>query len=262
MRIALGLAYDGSAFEGWQSQPSGRTVQDRLEYALSAVAAAPVRVAAAGRTDTGVHACAQVCHFDTDVARPTTAWVRGTNAHLPDSVAVQWAVEVDEHFHARFSAVARTYVYVLYNHPVRPALFAHQVGWFHAPLDVAAMRRAASLLLGQHDFSAFRSSECQAAHPVRVMEQAEVRAQGPYIVFRFTANAFLHHMIRNIVGSLAYVGKGAQAPDWIEALLQARDRSAAAPTFSPAGLYLTDVRYPDTWRLPAFAPMIPPLPTN
>lgn len=259
MRIALGLSYDGAGFEGWQSQPSGNTVQDRLEAALSTVAASPVRVIAAGRTDTGVHAAAQVCHFDTDVARPATAWVRGTNAHLPDGIAVQWATAIDESFHARFSAIARSYVYVLYNRPVRSALYAREVGWFHHPLDVESMQRAASLLLGEQDFSAFRSSECQAAHPVRVMERVEVRAYGAYIVFRFTANAFLHHMIRNIVGSLVYVGKGAQRPEWIAELLRAKDRHAAAPTFSPAGLYLADVRYPDTWRLPAFAPMILPL---
>ena len=258
MRIALGISYDGAPYEGWQPQPSGDPVQDRLEAALAAIAGQPVRVIAAGRTDTGVHAAAQVCHFDTDVARPLTAWVRGTNAHLPESIAVQWAAEVDDAFHARFSAIARTYIYVLYNHPVRPALYARQVGWFHLPLDVEAMQRAASLLLGEHDFSAFRSAECQAAHPVRILTEATVRAQGPYIVFRFTANAFLHHMVRNIVGSLVYVGKGAHAPEWMAELLAGRDRSAAAPTFSPAGLYLADVRYPDTWRLPAFAPMILP----
>src|SRR5690606_23802308 len=146
-----------------------------------------------------------------------------------------------------------------YNHPVRPALYARQVGWFHRPLDVEAMQRAADFILGEHDFSAFRSSECQAAHPVRVMEQATVTARGPYLVFRFTANAFLHHMVRNLVGSLVYVGKGAQPPEWLGVLLTQRDRSAAAPTFSPAGLYLAKVRYPDKWRLPAFAPMILPL---
>jgi len=259
LRIALGLSYDGAPFAGWQSQPAGNTVQDRLEAALAAVADGPVRVVAAGRTDAGVHAAAQVCHFDTMAERPLSAWVRGTNAHLPESVAVQWACEVDEDFHARFSAVARTYVYVLYNHPVRPALHARQVGWFHRPLDVVAMQRAAKLLLGEHDFSAFRSAECQAAHPVRVMQAVNVSTHGPYVVFRFTANAFLHHMVRNLVGSLVYVGKGAQPPEWMRELLAQRDRSAAAPTFSPAGLYLTEVRYPDTWRLPAFAPMILPL---
>lgn len=262
MRIALGLSYNGAGFEGWQSQPSRNTVQDRLEAALGSVADAPVRVVAAGRTDTGVHASAQVCHFDVQATRPVTAWIRGTNAYLPASIAVQWATDIDEAFHARFSAVARSYVYVLYNHSVRPALFANQVGWFHQPLDVTAMQRAASLLIGKHDFSVFRSSECQAAHPVRIMERCELQKHDNYIVFRFTANAFLHHMIRNIVGSLVYVGKGAQRPEWFEELLQARDRRVAAPTFSSAGLYLADVRYPDEWHLPGFAPMMPPLPTS
>ncbi|HKY01123.1 MAG TPA: tRNA pseudouridine(38-40) synthase TruA [Burkholderiales bacterium] len=256
-RIAIGLCYDGSAFEGWQSQASRNTVQDHLEAALSAVAAEPVRVQAAGRTDAGVHAAAQVVHFDVNVERPDSAWVRGTNANLPGGIAVQWACEVDEGFNARFSATGRSYTYVLYDQPVRPALYAKQVGWFHLPLDVEAMQRAAALLAGERDFTTFRSAECQAKHPVRTMDYAEVERRGPYVLFRFGANGFLHHMVRNLVGSLVYVGKGAHPPEWISELLEARDRAQAAPTFSPAGLYLSGVRYPDTWQLPGFVPMIP-----
>lgn len=258
-RIALGLRYDGAAYEGWQSQPSGNTVQDRLEAALGAIAAAPVRVVAAGRTDTGVHAAGQVCHFDVEAARPMTAWVRGANAHLPADIAVQWACATRADFHARFCAIERSYVYVLCNEPVRPALFAHQVGWFHRPLDVEAMRHAAAQLLGEHDFSAFRSAECQAAHPVRTLRALDIEQRRGCIVFRFTANAFLHHMVRNLVGALIHVGKGAQPPQWLGEVLAARDRTLSAPTFSPAGLYLARVQYAQTWRLPAFPPMILPL---
>lgn len=260
MRIALGLAYDGGRFEGWQSQPSRNTVQDALEAALATIASAPVRVTAAGRTDTGVHALAQVAHFDTDAERPDTAWVRGTNAALPDAVAVQWARRVPVEFHARFSATARSYLYLLYNHPVRPAVFAGRTGWFHDPLDVEAMREAARCLVGEHDFSTFRSSECQAKSPVKRMERIEVRAAGRYVVFELTCSAFLHHMVRNIVGSLVYVGKGRQEPGWIRELLDARDRARAAPTFPPHGLYLSAIRYDPGWQLPEFSPMIPFLP--
>lgn len=256
-RIVFGLSYDGAAFEGWQSQPSGNTVQDHVEAALAAVAAEPVRVQAAGRTDAGVHASAQVAHFDVEAERPESAWVRGANAHLPEGIAVQWAQEVDSEFNARFSAVGRSYTYVLYNHAVRPALQAKQVGWFHLPLNVEAMQRAATLLLGEQDFSAFRSAECQAKHPVRVMEEARIARHGSHVIFYFRANAFLHHMVRNIVGSLVYVGKGAHSPEWMGKVLASRDRASAAPTFSPAGLYLSGVHYPDAWRLPAFAPMMP-----
>jgi tRNA pseudouridine38-40 synthase len=212
MRIAIGLSYEGSRFEGWQSQASGNTVQDHLELALAEVAGAPVRVNAAGRTDAGVHALAQVAHFDTDSIRPDNAWVRGTNAHLPPEIAVQWALPVDARFHSRFSAQARSYRYLLYNHPVRPALLSRHVGWYYGPLDVAAMRAAARCLVGEHDFSAFRSSECQADSPVRTVEDARISASGPYLLFDITANGFLHHMVRNIVGSLVYVEKGGTAP--------------------------------------------------
>jgi tRNA pseudouridine38-40 synthase len=257
VRVALGVSYDGSGFEGWQSQPSLNTVQDVLERALSLVADAQVRVSAAGRTDTGVHAAAQVVHFDCEVVRPETAWVRGTNANLPPEVAVQWAHPVDGEFHARFSALLRSYRYVLYNHPVRNALLSRHVGWYHRELDVGRMKGAIKHLLGENDFSAFRSSECQAKSPVRTMIAAEVRAVGPHVIFEFRANAFLHHMVRNMVGSLIYVGAGKKDPGWIGELIAARDRTAAAPTFSPSGLYLSGVEYPEQWVLPAFARMMP-----
>jgi tRNA pseudouridine38-40 synthase len=257
MRIAIGVAYDGRPFEGWQSQPARNTIQDRLEAALAEIAGAPTRATAAGRTDARVHATGQVVHFDTEAERAESAWVRGTNSHLPDAIAVQWACEVDGEFHARYSATGRTYAYILHNHPVRPAVFAGKVGWFHLRLDVDRMRAAAQRLLGEHDFSAFRSAECQAKTPVRMLERATVEQCGEYLVFEFTANAFLHHMVRNLVGSLVYVGKGAYPPEWLAEVLAGRDRSRAAPTFSPDGLYLTSVRYPERWKLPPFAPMLP-----
>jgi len=257
MRIALGIAYDGAPFAGWQSQPAGNTVQDCLEAALAAIAVRPVRLTAAGRTDAGVHASGQVAHFDVDLARPQSAWVRGTNSHLPAAVAVQWAVEVDREFHARYSAAARTYVYVLYNHPVRPAVLAGRVGWFHLPLDAERMHSAAQLLIGEHDFSAFRSAECQAKTPVRQLSAAVVERHGDYVLFELAANAFLHHMVRNIVGCLVHVGKGAAPPEWLAGVLGGRDRSRAAATFGPEGLYLTRVTYPARWKLPAFPPMLP-----
>lgn len=250
MRLALGVAYDGSSFCGWQSQPNGCGVQDVLERALSEIAAQPVTVVCAGRTDTGVHALEQVVHFDTTASRPLQAWVRGANALLPSAVAVQWAEVVADDFHARFQAERRCYRYILFNHPVRPALWAGKVGWFHVPLDVAAMQQAAAYLLGQHDFSAFRAAECQAKSPLKHMYEARIERQGDFIVFHFCANAFLHHMVRNLVGSLVYVGKGSHAPEWIVQLLHERDRSKAAPTFAPDGLYLERVIYPADAGLP------------
>lgn len=250
MRVALGLAYDGSKFCGWQSQPEACSVQDALELAIAAVAQHTVRVHAAGRTDTGVHALAQVVHFDTHATRPLSAWVRGVNAHLPVSIRVEWAHVVDETFHARFSAYSRSYQYLLYNAPVASALLADKVGWFHLPLDFTAMQQAMRYLLGEHDFSAFRASECQAKSPVRVMTQAEVKAAGRYFAFSFSANAFLQHQVRNMIGALIYIGKGAYPPSYMEALLQQRDRTLSPPTFSPNGLYLTGVGYDAKWNLP------------
>jgi tRNA pseudouridine38-40 synthase len=226
-------------------------VQNALERALTVIAAAPVSVTAAGRTDRGVHARAQVVHFDTEAARPGTAWVRGVNTLLPDSVAVIWSREVDAAFHARYSAIARIYRYELLNRPVRPGLEAGRIGWFHLPLDIGRMRAAARLLLGEHDFSAFRSSECQAKTPVRTLHSLEIELRGERVHFVLRANAFLHHMVRNIVGTLVYVGKGKHPPAWAREVLDSRDRSRAAPTFGPEGLYLEKIEYEPKWGLPA-----------
>ncbi len=250
MRIALGLEYAGIAFTGWQSQPDGRGAQDALERALEAIAGAPIRTVAAGRTDAGVHAAMQIVHFDTDVERPETAWVRGVNSHLPQDIAVLWAHPVAAQFHARFQASARHYTYWLVSRDVRPALLAGRVGWYHRPLDVALMRDAAQALCGTHDFSAFRAAECQAKTPVKTLSTIELAATGDFIRFDFSANAFLHHMIRNIVGSLVYVGARKEPASWIADLLAARDRTRAAPTFAPDGLYLTGADYDTQWGLP------------
>jgi tRNA pseudouridine38-40 synthase len=225
-------------------------VQDALEQALAGIAGEPVGVTAAGRTDRGVHARGQVVHFDARATRPPSAWVRGVNALLPDSVAVLWSQEMPHDFHARYSAVSRTYRYRLLNRAVRPALQAPYVGWFHLPLDVATMQAAAALLVGEHDFSAFRSSECQAKTPVRTLHALEVTRQQDVIHFLVRANAFLHHMVRNIVGTLVYVGKGKHPPEWARQVLDSRDRSKAAPTFGPGGLYLEKVQYEPRWGLP------------
>ncbi|MSQ53576.1 MAG: tRNA pseudouridine(38-40) synthase TruA [Betaproteobacteria bacterium] len=257
MRIAIGVSYDGHGFEGWQSQPSGNTVQDRLESALGSIAAAPIRIAGAGRTDTGVHALGQVAHFDCEVDRPDSAWVRGTNALLPDAIAVQWAMPVPREFNARFSATVRRYAYLLYVHPVRPSLLCGKVGWYHAPLDIEAMREATICLLGKHDFSAFRSSQCQSKTPVRTISKFQIREHGRYVIFELSADAFLHHMVRNIVGCLLYVGKVAHPPEWMDRILAGRDRKEGAPTIAPDGLYLTEVGYEDRWMLPAFPRMMP-----
>lgn len=250
MRVALGVSYDGAEYCGWQSQPAVCTVQDKLESAISNIAQHAIRVHAAGRTDTGVHALCQVVHFDTDRARPLSAWVRGVNAYLPKTIRVEWACEVHDDFHARFSAFSRSYQYLLFNAPVASALMATKAGWFHLPLNIAAMSEAASYLLGEHDFSAFRASECQAKSAIKHMKIAEVRAAGQYFIFDFSANAFLQHQVRNMIGALIYVGKGAHPPDYIKELLQKRDRTLSPPTFSPCGLYLTGVGYDAKWGLP------------
>jgi tRNA pseudouridine38-40 synthase len=250
VRIALGVEYFGSGFHGWQSQLQGGTVQDALEAALGEIAGLPVGVICAGRTDAGVHASHQVVHFDAPVERPLTAWVRGVNSHLPEGVAVRWAQAVDPEFHARFSARGRRYRYLLLNRPQRPGLWAGRVGWFHGPLELGPMQDAARGLLGKHDFSAFRAAGCQAKTPVKTLWRANVRQQGSLFVFDFEASAFLHHMVRNLVGSLVYIGKGTQSPAWIDELLQARDRKQAAPTFSPDGLYFRGPIYEPHWGLP------------
>ena len=257
MRIALSLEYDGSAFCGWQTQPSACAVQDAVDAALSRIAAHPVRSQCAGRTDAGVHALNQVIHFDTTAHRPLTAWVRGMNTLLPESVAVQWAREVSEEFHARNRSRGRAYTYLLLNRPERPAVHHARVGWHHRPLDVGRMREALLALLGTHDFSAFRAAECQAASPVKELRRAQVRHLGDLLVFEFAADAFLHHMVRNIVGSLVKVGDGSRPPHWLQQVLESRDRSLAAPTFPPNGLYLIAVEYDALWGLPATPVRLP-----
>ena len=249
MRIALGLEYDGSGFCGWQSQAGGGAVQDALEAALAVVADAPVRTVCAGRTDAGVHALVQVVHFDTEAVRPDTAWVRGVNAHLPASVAVRWSQAVPDEFHARFSARGRRYRYLLLNRAERPGLMARRVGWFHRPLDANLMQEAADLLLGEHDFSAFRAAECQAKSPVKTLRRAALARHGDLLAFDFEASAFLHHMVRNLVGTLVYVGKRAHPPAWVGEVLAGRDRSRAAPTFDACGLYFAVVDYDPVWQL-------------
>jgi tRNA pseudouridine38-40 synthase len=250
MRIALGLEYDGGRFCGWQSQPSGCGVQDALQRAVSQIAGGLVAITGAGRTDSGVHALLQVAHFEAPASRPETAWVRGVSAHLPQGVVVLWARQVASDFHARYCARERCYHYVLLNRAVRPATWAGKVGWHHAPLDIERMLAGVPYLLGRHDFSAFRSAECQARSPVRDMRALSIIRQGDFVVFELRADAFLQRMVRNIVGSLLYVGNNRRPPEWIYEVLDARQRSRAAPTIGPEGLYLSGVRYDEIWQLP------------
>jgi len=247
MRIALGLAYDGSSYPGWQTQPGGQAIQDHLEASLSALAGHRVATVCAGRTDAGVHALAQVVHFDTPASRPLSAWVRGTNARLPDRVAVQWALPVSDDFHARFSARSRTYRYLIYCAPVPHPLWRDRAGWAFRPMALDPMQEAAVSLIGERDFSAFRSSQCQAASPIRTVSSIDLSQRGDFIEFTITANAFLHHMVRNIVGSLVEIGIGRKPVAWLSEVLDARRRELAAPTYSPAGLYLAGVEY-EAWH--------------
>lgn len=248
--MALGVEYDGAPWNGWQSQPHRHTVQDVLERALSRFLDMKVATVCAGRTDTGVHALGQIVHVDTATTRRAESWVRGTNALLPASVAVRWARQVPDTFHARFSAVSRTYGYVVYNARVRAPLLDARVGWVYRPLDLARMRQAAALLVGEHDFSAFRSSQCQAHSPVRTLSRLDIARNDAFFFFRFKANAFLHHMVRNLMGTLLYVGEGRCDPQWAGTLLAGCDRRAAAPTFTAGGLYLMRVEYPAMFCLP------------
>jgi tRNA pseudouridine38-40 synthase len=250
MRLALCLEYDGRAFCGFQTQPSGCGVQDALERAASEIAGTAVAVTAAGRTDAGVHATAQLVHFDVAAQRPLTAWTRGVNALLPSSIAILWAQPVDDAFHARFAAVARHYTYLLLDRPQRPGLWAGRVGWYHRPLDVEAMREAAAGIVGTHDFSAYRAAECQARTPVKTLHTLDVARAGALVRLDFCANAFLHHMVRNIVGALVAVGAHAQPTGWPAELLAAGDRTRAAPTFAPDGLYFTGADYEARFGLP------------
>jgi tRNA pseudouridine38-40 synthase len=250
LRIAVGIEYDGSAYAGWQAQASLPTLQQVLEQALGRIAAESVALICAGRTDAGVHACAQVAHFDTRAVRSLRGWVLGANTELPRDVSVSWARPVPAHFHARYCAEARTYRYLISNSLARPALLATRTAWIHRPLDHERMHEAAQSLLGQHDFSAFRAAECQAKSPVRRMECIGVERLGDFVVIEATANAFLHHMMRNIAGLLIAVGRADAPVEFVREVLAGRDRTRSAATAPAAGLYLLAVRYPAAFALP------------
>ncbi len=250
MRLAAGIEYDGSAFAGWQSQPHARSVQAVVEQAFSQVADAPVAVVCAGRTDSGVHATGQVIHFDTDSERTLRAWTLGANANLPPDVNVCWVRVVDEHFHARFRATARTYEYRILNRWVRSALQRQRATLVFQPLDEQRMQQAGRHLLGEHDFSAYRALACQAKSPVRDLRQLEVTRSGEMLTIRVTANAFLHHMVRNIAGVLIAIGKGEHDTDWTRDILETRDRRLGGVTAPPQGLTLVHVEYPVEFALP------------
>ena len=258
-RIAFGLSYSGQNYEGWQSQLSTQTVQDQLEKALLAFAQLPIKTLCAGRTDAGVHALQQVVHFDAPVDRDLNSWVRGTNRYLPSDVAIQWAQEMPAEFHARACARSRRYSYLLLQSAVRPSIEHQRVGWMAKPLDLAAMQEASRHLLGTHDFSSFRASQCQALSPVKTLMHADIvqKSSHPghaYYRFDFEANAFLHHMIRNLIGCLVQVGIGAREPQWVQRVILARDRKQAAPTFSAQGLYFLGPCYDAHWGLPMGTP--------
>ncbi|MEX0385590.1 tRNA pseudouridine(38-40) synthase TruA [Spiribacter onubensis] len=253
-RLALGVEYDGSGYCGWQRQHHADSIQTRLERAVAAIARHPVEVVAAGRTDAGVHACAQVVHFDTPVSRPGRAWVRGVNSHLPPDIGVRWVAWPGDDFDARRSGRSRSYRYLLLDSPLRPVLLRDRVSWTWKPLDVGRMQAAAGHLIGEHDFSSFRAAACQAHHPVRHIQSLRIARHDGVIAFDITANAFLHHMVRNIVGTLMAVGAGEKPDDWVASVLAARDRRRAGVTAPPEGLYLQGVRYPERFGLPGPPP--------
>jgi tRNA pseudouridine38-40 synthase len=253
-RLALGVSYRGTAYRGWQRQPGGQTVQDALEAALSTFVDQPVTTVCAGRTDAGVHATNQVVHIDVDIEREAASWVRGTNRYLPADIAVQWCQPVADDFHARFSAQGRRYAYVLLESPVRPSLDAGRVGWTFRPLDGAAIMRAAEVLIGEHDFSAFRSSQCQAKSPVKILRELRISQHGAYWRFDFEASAFLHHMVRNIMGCLVAVGQGKGNAAWLADVLASRRRELAAPTFAADGLYFLGPDYDARHDIPTHKP--------
>jgi tRNA pseudouridine38-40 synthase len=249
-RIALGIEYNGTNYSGWQRQSHADSVQERLEKALSVVANQPVEVQCAGRTDAGVHGTGQVVHFDTTAQRKPVAWTMGVNANLPKDIAVRWAKPVPEAFHARFTATARRYRYIIYNHALRPGILSAGLSHYHNPLDAEKMHQAGQYLLGENDFTSFRAAHCQSRSPWRNIMHLNVMRQGNYIIVDIKANAFVHHMVRNIVGSLMVVGKGEQSPEWIAWLLEAKDRNLAGATAKAEGLYLVDVDYPAEFELP------------
>lgn len=272
MRIALGLQYDGSPYSGWQSQLNGNTVQDVLESAITAFVgdksnlALPIQTIAAGRTDTGVHALGQVVHFDTPVEREDFSWVRGINSFLPKSIVVNWAKPVPEEFSARFSAYERTYIYALHAGPCRSPMVDSRAGYLLLPpqswFDVEALSAATHYLIGEHDFTSFRASECQSKTPVKTIYSIEILSQEPWLYFRIRGNAFLHHMVRNIVGSFLLIGTGKRPPEWMGEVLLAKDRNMAAPTFMADGLYLAKIAYPEEFRIPGPWPQNSWLPTE
>lgn len=255
MRIALGIEYNGHGYFGWQAQPNLLTVQGSLQDTLSKVANEPIELVCAGRTDANVHATGQVVHFDTRAKRHIDAWIFGANSTLPPSIVVKWARQVDFHFHARFTAVARRYQYIIYNHPIRSAVLANRATWHYYALDIERMREAARYLLGEQDFSSFRSSKCNSKTPMRCVIDFTIRRQDHFVIFEIEANAFLHHMVRNIAGVLMKIGAGFKEPEWMRDVLNARSRQAAAETASPDGLYLTTVRYPEPYIFPASDPL-------
>ena len=251
-RVAAIIEYDGTDYAGWQSQEHSSSIQDAVQSALSFVAGHPVIAICAGRTDKGVHAVGQVIHFDTHAMRTPRAWVLGANTQLAPAIALQWAGEVTMGFHARHRAARRVYRYAILNRSARSALQRTRAAWVHRPLDAGAMHEAAQALIGEHDFSAFRSVECQSKTPIRRVDAIEVTRKGDYLWLQITANAYLHHMVRNIVGAAVYVGSARHSSDWLRELLESRDRRLAAPTFPPDGLYLTAVEYDPAFGLPAF----------
>ncbi|WP_144213993.1 tRNA pseudouridine(38-40) synthase TruA [Shewanella donghaensis] len=250
MRVALGVEYDGSQYFGWQRQKDVDSVQARIEKALSSIANEPIEIICAGRTDSGVHGTGQVVHFDTQAIRKMSAWTLGINAKLPNNIAIRWAQEVDETFHARFSATARRYRYIISNSTLRPGILTHGITHYQYPLDHELMHQGAQLFVGKHDFTSFRALQCQAHSPVRTIEFINITRQGSFIVIDIKANAFLHHMVRNIVGTLLEIGQSHQKVEWVNELLELKDRKFAAPTSKPHGLYLVDVTYPEHYNLP------------
>lgn len=249
-RIAVGVEYDGTRYAGWQRQPDAPSIQSELERALSEVADHPVEATCGGRTDAGVHALGQVAHFDTHAHRPMRGWALGANSLLPPDIAVLWAVAVPAGFHARHAALSRSYRYLIQNRAVRPALARHRACWIHQSLDAAAMHQAARCLVGEHDFSAFRAAECQSRTPIRRLERIAVSRDGDRVTIDVTANAFLHHMVRNIAGTLLAVGCGDKPAGWVAEALEARDRRAAGITAPAAGLYFVHIDYPPEFGLP------------
>jgi tRNA pseudouridine38-40 synthase len=251
MRLAVGVEYDGTAYAGWQSQATVDSIQAQVERALAEVANHPVDVTCAGRTDAGVHALCQVAHFDATAVRSGRGWVLGANSHLPEDIALLWAIAMPADFHARYSAIARRYRYVILNRPMRSALVRLRAFLVHRTLDVQAMHAAAQWLVGEHDFTSFRSSECQSRTPVRRVDAVNVTRDGEFVVIDVTANAFLHHMVRNFAGALLSVGLGEASPQWIKDVIELRDRTRAGVTAPPQGLYLRAIDYPASLGLPA-----------